>query len=58
MVAPTAFYYSTLECYHVGKFNLPLFNGADEGNFILILVAIACAIPSSNVYMGQKILED
>ena len=42
------FYYMTFEDYKIGEMYFPPINGADEGNFAIFLIGVACGILGQN----------
>ena len=42
------FYYMTYEDYKIGEMYFPPINGADEGNFAVFLIGVACGILGQN----------
>ena len=42
------FYYMTFEDYKIGEMYFPPINGADEGNFAVFLIGVACGILGQN----------
>jgi len=51
------FYYMTYEDYKIGEMYFPPINGADEGNFAVFLIGVACGILGQN-FMKVSIIKN